>query len=101
MQLDVEMQTVQNNHVQSKRFMIIHDHLTKPYFSRMKRVIQHTRNCPRKKTGQQGPCSICKQVIKPILFTRFSLTEHFSLLLSAAIMLNVVKKRVVEYHIAL
>ena len=32
------------------------------YYLRMKRVIQHTRSCPRKKTGQQGPCSICKQV---------------------------------------
>ena len=77
MQLDAETQTVQNNHVQSKRFMIIHDLATKPYFSRMKRVIQHTRNCPRKKTGQQGPCSICKQVIYLMLFTGFSRKIQF------------------------
>ena len=43
----------------------------------MKRVIQHTRNCPRKKTGQQGPCSICKQVINLILFTGFSRKIQF------------------------
>ena len=28
----------------------------------MKRVIQHTRNCPRKRTGLLGPCSVCKEV---------------------------------------
>ena len=39
--------------------------LLKWTYFRMKLVIQHTRNCPRKKTGpkQQGPCSICKQVM--------------------------------------
>ena len=40
----------------------------------MKRVMQHTRNCPRKKTGQQGSCSICKQVIK--LFMIFQILNY-------------------------